>query len=371
MSSSVLVLFNIILYSITNVVYCDVYCVTPDDDDDDIEYDDGCCFNNSSCDHCYSLQHYLLNVSKYFISDTRLHFWPGLHHLSTNLVIQNVNNFSLIGSRHTTISCTGVHHIILVNCSNVTIKDFVIAECGLNARPDVMVVVSPGVSQSAAYTVGLHYCSSVTMKNIEIMSRNDYNAVLNLNTMGNSSFHSIRSAGMTFVYYDNGTMETFTTGHVLVDNYQCNLNINQSGIIINFHQTLFTIHLEIVNINLCNVFIFINAQSCNNHAIKINDCSCSGKIAHEKSALFEISSSFVCPYEASTIQFKNCHFIGVMRHSTLTLINVDSSSSLVSIIDCSFVNTNNIIPIIIESYMFTYIDIHQEIKYITVLIKKH
>ena len=300
--------FTIMLYSITNVVHCDVYYVTPDDDD----IDDGCCLNNSSCDHCYSLQHYLLNISEYFTSDTQLHFLPGLHHLSINLLIENVKNVSLIGSRRTTISCTGVHRIILVNCSNVTIKDLVITKCGFNVQPDVIGLLPSGFSHSAVYTVELYHCSSVTMNNIEIMSRNHYDAVMNFNTMGNSSFHSIISARMIFTYYDNETIENVTTGHAIVDNYQCNLNVNQRVFFIDFQQTLFTIHLKIVKINLCSMFdVFINAPSCNNHVIEINDCTCSGKIAHEKSAFFEIAE-YECTHRGFTIQFRNCHFIGVM-----------------------------------------------------------
>ena len=182
MSSTVLVLF-ITLYSITNVVRCNVHYVTPDDD-----IDDSCCFNNSSCSQCYNLQYYLLNISEYFTSDTKLHFLPGLHYLPTNLVIQNVGNISLIGSRHTTIYCTGLYHIILENCSNVTMKDIVITECGLNSPPGVIVLTPLGSTKFFLYTIELYYCSSVTMTNIGIISRTKYDAVMNVNTMGNSHF---------------------------------------------------------------------------------------------------------------------------------------------------------------------------------------
>ena len=114
--------------------------------------------------------------------------------------------------------------------------------------------------------------------------------------------------------------------------------------------------------------VFINAQSCNNHVIEINDCTCSGKIVHEKSVFFEITEH-KCTNKGLTIQFRNCHFIGVMRHSTLTLIYVSSYSGVVNIIDCSFVNTNNVIPITIASHMSMDIDIYQKIQNITTLIK--
>jgi len=63
-----------------------VYNVTPNDNP------------NATCHHCHNLQHYLLNTIKYFTSNTQLLFLPGLHHLHTDLIIQNVHNISLIGS---------------------------------------------------------------------------------------------------------------------------------------------------------------------------------------------------------------------------------------------------------------------------------
>ena len=359
-----LVLFIIILYLITNVVHCNVHYVTADDD-----IDDGCCFNNSSCGQCYNLQHYLLNISEYFTSDTQLHFLPGLHYLSTNLVIQNVRNISLIGSRHTTIFCTGMYHIILRNCSNVTMKDIVITKCGFNVSSDVIVVAPPGFDWYFIYTVELYYCSSVTMINIEIMSRNNYDAVMNINTMGNSSFHNLRSAGMIFRYYDNEIIKKFTTVHILVDNYQCNLNVDQRVIIADFCQTFFNIYLKIVKITSCSMFdVSVNAQSCNHHVIEINDCVCSGEIAHKKSALFEIAE-YDCTHKGFTIQFRNCHFISVRRHSILTVINVSSYSGVVNIIDCTFVNSKNIIPVTIASHLSRDMELYQKIQNITTLIK--
>ena len=63
--STILVLFNVIFYSITNVIHCNVHHVIPDDG-----IDDSYCFSDSSCDHCYNLQHYLLNVSKFLTTDS-------------------------------------------------------------------------------------------------------------------------------------------------------------------------------------------------------------------------------------------------------------------------------------------------------------
>ena len=73
--------FTVLLTMMLSVINSAVYDVTP---------------HNSNCDHCQDLQHYLLNVN-FSASNTQLNFLPGLHHLPTNLIIQNVHNISLIG----------------------------------------------------------------------------------------------------------------------------------------------------------------------------------------------------------------------------------------------------------------------------------
>ena len=86
-----------------------VYNVTPDDDP------------NATCHHCHNLQHYLLNTTKYFNYNTQLLFLPGLHHLHTDLIIQNVHNISLIGSTtngttpDTVIQCNSSVGIVMTN----------------------------------------------------------------------------------------------------------------------------------------------------------------------------------------------------------------------------------------------------------------
>ena len=88
--------FNVVILLLSSLllhgVVCITYKVTPDESDDsDDKY---------SCkdQECHNLQHYLLNITKYFTSNTQLLFLPGLHHLHTHLIIQNVHNISLIGS---------------------------------------------------------------------------------------------------------------------------------------------------------------------------------------------------------------------------------------------------------------------------------
>ena len=371
------ILFIIILYSVTNnVIHCNVYYVTPDDD--------SCCSNNSSCDRCYNLQHYLLNVSKYFTAHTQLYFLPGLHYLPTNLVIRNVSNISLIGAangKQTTIRCTGMYQIILSNINSLTIRDLVVTKCGYDISPDV-VVAGPHVMSALSFqTVQLHYCSFVAIINVKIVFRTSYDTITNVNTMGNSTFHNVLSAGLVFIYHDNETnIKHHTSVHVLIDNYQCTyrsyfITLKRKRIIINLYQSSFTVHIKILNIKLCYLFnIFVCTESGNYNVIEINSCTFSGEIVHNSVPFFVMTGHHI--HEENTaidiIHFKNCHFINIFRlhpvYSRLLLIDISSYFNILNIVNCTFVNTSNVVPLTISKSK-NKLDVDHMYQNITIIIK--
>ena len=154
------------------------------------------------------------------------------------------------------------------------------------------------------------------------MSTTKYNALINVNTVGHSVFHNVISAGLRFIYDDNEAEENHTNAHVLIDNYQCNLSTEEHSIIFILQQTLFTIHLKIINIDICTMLNFdISVKSCGNHVIEINNCTCSDEVAHEKFVFFKIMEhhKFQCTHKENTVQFKNCHFIKIFRQHVLPL----------------------------------------------------
>ena len=99
---------KIILTSLLFIVTCTVYNVIPDDD------------HNTTCYHCHTMQYYQLNISKYFSSNTQILFLSGLHHLQTDLVIQNVHNISLLGYGNSVIKCTKLAQILIINATGIT-----------------------------------------------------------------------------------------------------------------------------------------------------------------------------------------------------------------------------------------------------------
>ena len=101
-----------------------LYHVIPDDDHYSIS-------NNS-----FTLHHYLNDANKYCIFDNHLQFLPGHYNLTGNILIENVKNFSLTGSRangviNTVITCTGPYGVVIINSNDITIANLVIKDCNL------------------------------------------------------------------------------------------------------------------------------------------------------------------------------------------------------------------------------------------------
>ena len=103
-----------------------VYYVTPDDQSH--------INNDRPIDHeCHTLQYYLLNNSKYFTSNTQLHFLQGSFYINADIVIDNLHNFSLVGSGvdNTIIECSTPSLIAIINCTNTVIKNITTgSQCG-------------------------------------------------------------------------------------------------------------------------------------------------------------------------------------------------------------------------------------------------
>ena len=83
---------------------------------------------------CYTLSQVMDNPSNYFTSNTTVMFPPGRHELSTDgqLVIQNVNNISLVGDSNdsTMIQCVGEFGLVFIKITNLTVSKLSFSMCG-------------------------------------------------------------------------------------------------------------------------------------------------------------------------------------------------------------------------------------------------
>ena len=203
----------ILLTSMPGIITRTIYTVTPDD-----HY-----YPNTTCHYCHNLQHYLLNITKYFISNTQLLFLPGLHHLHTDLIIQNVHNISLIGSGttlDTVIQCNSLVSIVMTNITNLIMRNMVIRNCmtntlqvGIKVFEDDMICV-----------IFLYSCFRVHMQHMEIYNTLLDGGLLASNILGSFTLNEIKSKELRIVYTDNYLNSTTKIEQTI-------LNINQFELI--------------------------------------------------------------------------------------------------------------------------------------------
>ena len=246
----------VILTTVLCVTSSTVYNVTPDD-------------NINGCHHCLNLQHYLANVSKHFVSNTQLYFLPGLHHLPTDLIIQNVHNVSLIGStangttQDTVIQCTSSVGIVMVNITNLTIKNMVIKNC---KKHDSL--------QAAA--VFIKECNFVRLHSVHIYHERHVISLLGLNVLGNSYFHEIKCHEMHF-YYNETTVKA-KNHNILIDSFHATNHFkSEYGIYLDMSQYSYEITLQVVNTTIQQLrrssFLCAKSNSsANQNRVFINKC---------------------------------------------------------------------------------------------------
>ena len=88
---------------------------------------------------CHTLEYFTNNSDEYFVSDTTLLFDQGeYYHIKVNFTIQNVSNFSLIGTPNTSdptspvsvIRCLPNRRIYFYNVTTLLIRYLMFEECG-------------------------------------------------------------------------------------------------------------------------------------------------------------------------------------------------------------------------------------------------
>ena len=148
------------------IVAGSVYNVTPDD----------CYYPNATCHHCHNLQHYLLNTTKYFTSNTQLLFLPGLHHLHTDLIIQNFHNISLTGSTanattpDTVIQCNSSVGIVMTNITNLIVTNITVRNCLGNEYNNATVLIKQ--------------CTNVQLRHVVIEESHNSYGIVGINILG-------------------------------------------------------------------------------------------------------------------------------------------------------------------------------------------
>ena len=283
-----LLVFQVILMSYA--INCAVYNVTPDDD--------------------RNLQHYLLNTTKYFTSNTQLLFLPGLHHLHTNLIIQNVHNISLIGSTtngttpDTVIQCDSSVGIVMNNITSLTMKNITIQNC-----------MAQHGSQRAAIIITQN--SFIQIHHVQICQVSKQPSLLAVNILGDSSFNNMMCNGIHLYYYDT---EIVSKNHTILLKH----HNSKYGIRVYMFQHTYRITLKVSDIfvqylKLTTVLHVISNNTVNINSVFIENC----QVEHN----YNINEGPFYLNNVST-HFSNCKFVHNKRSTILTVKNARNMSMI-------------------------------------------
>ena len=328
-----------------------VYTVTPDGD------------SNTTCHHCHNLQHYLLDTTKYFTSNTQLLFLPGLYHLHTDLIIQNVHNISLIGNSETTIPNVTIHcsqyvGIAFINITNLVISNMVIQQCLSQHFSDMF------YNHINYYTVLFIAKCSVTLFHLHIHKGNYfidslYYAVMAVNIMGQSHFTHITCYGI-YLYYNETSEGINSSQSVLsIDNFQqyCK-DYSGAGHLVDLHalEMSYKVKLKLSGITIkqgCSdscISCGTNLQFIGTYAITIKVANCS--FSNIFSGFFELFNFA----NIGNVQFINCHFSKNNMNDNSNNMNYNSLLILsnclwVNFSKCTFHNNNGTIAKIKTNFL--------------------
>ena len=289
-----------IILSLLCVTTATLYHVIPDDDYYSIS-------NNS-----FTLHHYLNNANKYFISDNQLQFLPGHYNLTGNILIEDVKNFLLTGSRangviNTVITCTGPYGVVVINSDDIIIANIVIEECNLLDH----------------YNASLLLLNSwyISVLNVQLLRvANDELSLCTfqaLNIFGNSVLSNLK-ANCLEIYYDAIDDNLTSTSVLYIRNYQTDfMSSNVYFITIVLGYALYNIKVVISRT------IFTKSSAI--------DYQCYGFQGY------------------STIKIQDSIFTNITELYGLSLVNVNTEncvnenksnkkSNKITFIDCSFVN---------------------------------
>ena len=137
----------------------------------------------------HTLQHYIDNSEKYFISHVQLHFLPGEHHLNIDLDLKGISNFTITGINFT-ITCTSPASITAVNVTDLKLQNINLVNCrknktmyfnstyfSSNFKNDPKLLNKVGFNTS----ILLYYCSYVTINKINITVKAGITGILSVN----------------------------------------------------------------------------------------------------------------------------------------------------------------------------------------------
>ena len=145
----------------------------------------------------YILQHYLNNTSKYFVSHNQLHFIQGQYYIDDDVIIKDIDNFTITGIGQCTIICTTPASVVIMNARNIKIMNIDLTNC-INSHRHYFSINYFNIfyADSLPFSKTKDHCASVTLCssssviisniNINITVNKSFVAILIVNVKGTS-----------------------------------------------------------------------------------------------------------------------------------------------------------------------------------------
>ena len=195
-----------IILSLLYITTATVYRVVPDD-------------ANPTDSDSFTLQYYLNNTNNYCISHNELKFLPGVYYLTDNILIENIKNFSLTGNRtngmiSTVITCTASCGVVVINSSDIILKNIIISECNLLDHYGELLENASLLLQNSWH---------ISILNVQLLRElnGDLSSctLLVFNILGNSLLSNIK-ANCLEIYYDEIDDNVANTSNLYINDYQ-------------------------------------------------------------------------------------------------------------------------------------------------------
>ena len=301
--------------------------------------------SNVSCTFrpCATLGQYLLDDGRLaVVSNVKYHFLPGEHRVPVNMVLQNLHNFSIFGTKmessYTVLfGCSQSHVVNIIDSVNVTIANVMIKQCH-----------QPQYKHEELTNLLINLCDSCTIENVIFINL----GMIGKNLIGNSHLTKImikldtapvqldllvHCQGISLLYEHMRNSDY--KSHLTTLN-QININSNQCyndpiGIyiyirnipIVEQNLTITVIINNSLFYNLDHTALSINSRYSGNSIIIVENCTFDFNllIGYLNTLYYQITTKplveIVLSHDNKTISFKHCNFkTNLIKHHLISIL---------------------------------------------------
>ena len=313
-----------------------------------------------SINSAHTLSHYLMNRNKYFTSHTKLQFLPGMHILQSDMVLQDVKNFTICGN-DSIIHCNGLAITAgAVNVTNLTICNIEFANCGKRGSKALKHNHETVPYYNHSGVLYFNCCTTVKIIRVTITANSDVSGIVAINVFATevSSFVDVRIAlncgypdsnsspvnGIEFYYIDvnnethNITNYTATIRHY---NYKNNKLCNSSyALFLALFQESYGISMVVQDTTFSQLYntsvLYYHKESVGQYidnSVTFNNCIINNNFGNIFLKMFNVliyNAGFIysksrhqrkCDTQSNIIAFNNCHFVNNSNMNSLLYLD--------------------------------------------------